>query len=371
MENDNKKFENEDNCDAESDHAEANDTKESPVSSSSTSSKIESGARQNAVLSPDGAAPPIPVASSSPLPKPSSIVSIDQSNNVTDHQQPSSCVEYTVPVVIRRPKVQNQLSVSPSQPVKNNSSGSGNNRADHDIENILEEEDQLSEAEIMNEVEDTVLLSASMELESTTSNLGSIVNKPNTLNTHCETPVNNNEEMPHAASINPRKKNEQVEMENQNDEVNDEVSQILDGDGDKAKEKAKRKLDFEERGKKRVSTTTRAGLVLSASRINRRIKAGRYAKRVGLTSGVYLAAVLEYLVAEVLELAGNCARYFRKHRIFPRCIQLTLLHDKELFQLTRGAIVPQGGVKPFIHPALRPRNGQAQVLASDEATSWE
>merc|ERR1719511_453609 len=204
-----------------------------------------------------------------------------------------------------------------------------------------------------------------MELESTTSNLGSIVNKPNTPITHCETPVNNNEEMPHAASINPRKKNEQEG--NQNDEVNDEVSQILDGDG----EKAKRKLDFEERGKKRVSTTTRAGLVLSASRINRRIKAGRYARRVGLTSGVYLAAVLEYLVAEVLELAGNCARYFRKHRIFPRCIQLTLLHDKELFQLTRGAIVPQGGVKPFIHPALRPRNGQAQVLALDEATSWE
>merc|ERR1719300_1995412 len=107
----------------------------------------------------------------------------------------------------------------------------------------------------MNEVEDTVLLSASMELESTTSNLGSIVNKPNTPNTHCETPVNNYEEMPHAASINPRKKNEREE--NQNDEVIDEVSQILDGDGDKAKEKAKRKLDFEERGKKRVSTTTR------------------------------------------------------------------------------------------------------------------
>ena len=47
-----------------------------------------------------------------------------------------------------------------------------------------------------------------------------------------------------------------------------------------------------------------------------------------------------------------CARYFKKQSVFPHCIQLTLLHDKELYQLTRGAIVPQGGVKPFIHPVL-------------------
>ena len=104
------------------------------------------------------------------------------------------------------------------------------------------------------------------------------------------------------------------------------------------------------------------------ARISKRLKAGRlaqwivssvhltpdsrYARRVGVTASVYMASVLEYLAAEVLELAGNCARYFKKQRVFPRCIQLTLLHDKELYQLTRGAIVPQGGVKPFIHPVL-------------------
>ena len=58
---------------------------------------------------------------------------------------------------------------------------------------------------------------------------------------------------------------------------------------------------------------------------------------------------------------SSISRYFRKQRVFPRCIQLTLLHDKELFQLTRGAIVPQGGVKPFIHPVLvHGRNAEEQ-----------
>merc|ERR1711915_269230 len=58
-----------------------------------------------------------------------------------------------------------------------------------------------------------------------------------------------------------------------------------------------------------------------------------------------------YMLAEILELAGNCARFFRKKRITPRCVQLSLLHDKELDQLTKGVIVPGGGVRPYIHPS--------------------
>ncbi len=86
-----------------------------------------------------------------------------------------------------------------------------------------------------------------------------------------------------------------------------------------------------------------------------RIPSGNYAERIGGGAPVYLAAVLEYLTAEILELAGNAARDNRKTRIIPRHIQLAIRNDEELNSLLSNVTLAQGGVLPNIQAALLPK----------------
>ena len=108
-------------------------------------------------------------------------------------------------------------------------------------------------------------------------------------------------------------------------------------------------------GSKSVSRSSKAGLQFPVGRIGRYLKTGKFATRVGAGAPVYLAAVLEYLCAEILELAGNAARDNKKSRIIPRHIQLAVRNDEELNKLLGSVTIASGGVLPNIHAVLLPK----------------
>ena len=113
------------------------------------------------------------------------------------------------------------------------------------------------------------------------------------------------------------------------------------------------------KGIKAKSKSSRAGLQFPVGRIHRFLKKGHYAKRVGAGASVYLAAVMEYLAAEILELAGNAARDNKKSRIIPRHLQLAIRNDEELNKLLAGVTIAQGGVLPNIQAVLLPKKSKA------------
>nr|ACG44747.1 histone H2A [Zea mays] len=104
--------------------------------------------------------------------------------------------------------------------------------------------------------------------------------------------------------------------------------------------------------KKSVTRSVKAGLQFPVGRIGRYLKKGRYAQRVGTGAPVYLAAVLEYLAAEVLELAGNAAKDNKKTRIIPRHVLLAIRNDEELGKLLSGVGL-RGTRKPPTFPSPR------------------
>jgi histone H2A len=99
---------------------------------------------------------------------------------------------------------------------------------------------------------------------------------------------------------------------------------------------------------KAVSKSSRAGLQFPVGRVGRLLRHAHYTERVGAGAPVYLAAVLEYLAAEVLELAGNAAKDNKKTRIVPRHILLAIRNDEELNKLLHNTTIAEGGVLPNI-----------------------
>ncbi|KAI0212103.1 Core histone macro-H2A.1 [Lamellibrachia satsuma] len=111
-------------------------------------------------------------------------------------------------------------------------------------------------------------------------------------------------------------------------------------------------------GKKRRqarSRSSRAGVLFPVARMHRYLSKVTHKFRISAAAPVYQAAVIEYLTAEILELAGNAARDNKRGRVTPRHILLAIANDEELHQLLRHVTIASGGVLPKIHAELLQR----------------
>lgn len=111
------------------------------------------------------------------------------------------------------------------------------------------------------------------------------------------------------------------------------------------------------------SRSLQAGITFPVGRVHRLLKKVS-GERVGASAAVYLAAVLEYLSAEVLELAGNACSEQKLKRVTPRHLMLAIRSDEELDRTFAGCTLPSAGVIPHVHLKLLPKKGSKEAEAA-------
>ena len=97
------------------------------------------------------------------------------------------------------------------------------------------------------------------------------------------------------------------------------------------------------KGAKSAGGAKKSGLIFPAGRVGSMLRKGRYARRVSSGAAVFLAAALEFIVSEALELSSKTVAAGAK-RITPRAITLAVRHDADLGSLLHNVTISRGGV---------------------------
>lgn len=145
-----------------------------------------------------------------------------------------------------------------------------------------------------------------------------------------------------------------------NDSKDKMEKQMVEAKDEKmAKKKGKKVRDHAK------TRAARAGLVFPVARLHNKLKSMVPSNaRVGGTAAVFMAAVIEYLVAELCELAGNKAKAGqvrkgnekddkKRARINPRFIQYAINEDHEFAELLSRVTLAGGGVIPLTDKKLK------------------
>ena len=123
----------------------------------------------------------------------------------------------------------------------------------------------------------------------------------------------------------------------------------------KTPQKSKVKGRGKPKGAKAVTGSSRAGTLFAPARCNRLLRRGFYARKNSGLAGVFMAGVLEFLTAELLEQAGDIASEKGKKRIVPSHLNLAIRSDAELKKLLCLTVIPESSVPRLIHEALLPK----------------
>merc|ERR1711865_275486 len=105
----------------------------------------------------------------------------------------------------------------------------------------------------------------------------------------------------------------------------------------------------------RKSMQKKLRLSLPIHKFAKALKAQSHTKRIGGGTAVIMTSVIEYVTAEILELAGNTAKESGKNRIIPRHIQQAVRNDEELNKFLSNVTIAGGGVIPNVHAQALPR----------------
>ncbi|XP_003226187.2 histone H2A-beta, sperm [Anolis carolinensis] len=112
--------------------------------------------------------------------------------------------------------------------------------------------------------------------------------------------------------------------------------------------------------RQKTSRSCRAGLIFPVSRVDRFLRRGDYAERIGSGASVYMAAVLQYLTYDIVDIAGNIASRDNKHRIVPEHLQQAISNDSELHSLLGGISFSSVKDEPNNNPVPSAKRGRGK-----------
>jgi histone H3/H4 len=160
-------------------------------------------------------------------------------------------------------------------------------------------------------------------------------------------------------------------------EFTDEITKHCVSEGTKAIAKATRSNaeaavraagpDAKKKNGKEESQSKKAGLTFPVGRIKRHMKVMRCSARLTASAPIYLAAVLEYLCAEVLEIAVYETEKHKHLRITPRHLNDAIRADADLSVIVGASVtIPHAGVpSTFVRPPPKKSKKNKDVNADD------